>query len=222
MNRLRRVLLAFLLEGFGAAVAALLLFAWLAREVLTGGARALDYGARDFVQRIASPALTFAMRGFTFAGEWLSITELTVLSIVLFYRAGRKRAAVLIAITTAGGALLETTLKLIFRRDRPLPFFDTRLPSSYSFPSGHATLACCFFGGVAALLAAREPRLGVRIALWSAAALMAGLIGFSRIYLGVHFASDVLAGYSAAVVWVFTVAFVYKRWRTRRTPAARS
>src|SRR5215472_18700229 len=106
-------------------MAAMMLFAWLAREVIEGGTHTLDNGARQFVQRIASPTLTNAMRGFTFLGEWLSVTELTLLSIVVFYRAGRKRSAVLIAITTAGGALLETTLKLIFQRPRPEPFFGT-------------------------------------------------------------------------------------------------
>ena len=224
MNRLRQLVAAFLLEGFAAAVAALLLFAWLAREVIEGGTRALDYGARDLVQRIASPTLTNVMRGFTFLGEWLSITELTILSIVLFYRGGRKRSAVLIAITTAGGALLETALKLIFQRPRPEPFFGTKLPSSYSFPSGHAVLACCFFGSMAALLTAREPTRSVRIALWTTAALIAAFIGFSRIYLGVHYASDVIAGFAAAVVWTFTVASVYRirNSRNERTGAGPS
>jgi undecaprenyl-diphosphatase len=218
LNRLRKLLAAFLIEGFAVALAAAVLFAWLAREVIVGGTRALDFGARDLVQRIASPALTNAMRGFTFLGEWLSVTELAVLSIVLFYRTGRKRSAVLIAITTAGGALLETFLKLIFQRPRPIPFFDTQLPSSYSFPSGHAVLAFCYFGSMAALLTAREPKRGVRIALWAAAAVIATAIGMSRIYLGVHYASDVIAGYAAAVVWIFTVASVYGRWRRRARP----
>jgi len=215
MTRLRQLLAAFLVEGFAAAMAALLLFAWLARQVMEGGTRTLDFAARDFIQRIASPPLTNAMRGFTFLGEWLSITELTAFAMVLFYRNGRKRSALLIGITTAGGFLLETTLKLIFQRPRPSPFFDTRLPSSYSFPSGHAVLACCFFGSMAALVTAREPRRGVRIAVWAAAALIAALIGCSRVYLGVHYASDVIAGFAAAVVWVFTVATVYRRRRQK-------
>jgi undecaprenyl-diphosphatase len=216
LNRFRQFLLTFLLSGFAAAIAALVLFGWLAHEVLRGGTRALDTGARTFAQHIATPVLTNVLRGFTFLGEWLSITELTLLSIVLFYRAGRKRSAILIAVTTAGGALLETTLKLIFRRHRPEPFFGTHLPSSYSFPSGHAVLAFCFFGSMAALLTAREPKRGVRVALWTAAAVIAALIGFSRVYLGVHYASDVIAGYTAAVVWIFTVASVYKMRQARR------
>jgi undecaprenyl-diphosphatase len=183
--------------------------------VIRESAHALDLAARDFVQRIASPMLTEAMRGFTFLGGWLSIAALTILSVVLFLRNERKRAAALIAIATAGGALFETALKLIFHRHRPAPFFDTPLPTTYSFPSGHATLACCFFGSMAALLTVREPNRGKRIALWSAAATLATLIGFSRIYLGVHYASDVIAGYATAVVWVFTIAGIYKRRKSR-------
>jgi undecaprenyl-diphosphatase len=215
LNRLRQLVVAFLVSGFAAALAALALFSWLAEEVMKGGVRTFDAAARDFVQRIASTRLTEAMRGFTFLGEWLSIFDLTILAILLFYREGRKRAALLMAITTAGGALLETMLKQMFHRVRPAPFFDTPLPSSYSFPSGHAVLACCFFGSLAAMITAREPKRAVRIAVWTAAALLAALIGFSRVYLGVHYASDVIAGYAAAVVWVFTVGSVYKISRGR-------
>src|SRR5215831_1187515 len=120
-KKLRELIAAFLLSGLAAAIAALMLFAWLAREVIGGGTHSLDFGARDFVQRIASPILTHFLRGFTFLGEWLSIAELTALAAVLFWRVGRKRSAVLIAITTAGGALLEATLKLMFHRARPSP-----------------------------------------------------------------------------------------------------
>jgi len=218
LNRLRALLATWLLSGFAAATAALMLFAWLAREVVAGGTEALDFGARHFVQRIASSTLTDVMRGFTFLGEWLSIAELTILSIVMFYRHGRKRSAILIAITIAGGWALESMLKLIFQRPRPAPFFGTRLPSSYSFPSGHAVLACCYFGAMAALLTAREPKRGVRIAIWAAAAIIAAMIGSSRIYLGVHYASDVIAGYTAAIVWIFTVAEVYKRRPSASAP----
>src|SRR5689334_10010650 len=146
--------------------------------------------------------LTNALRGFTFVGEWLSIAELTILAILLFYREGRKRASILMTITIIGGAALETILKHLFHRVRPSPFFDTPLPSSYSFPSGHAMLSCCFFGSLAALLAAREPKRSARIAIWTAGALLAAVIGFSRVYLGVHYASDVIAGYASAAVWV--------------------
>ena len=218
MKRLRQLAAAFLLSGLAAAVAALLLFSWLAQEVAAGDSRHFDQAARDFVQRIASTPLTNAMRGLTFLGEALQITELLILVVVLFFRAGRKRAAWLMIITMAGGLLLERLLKLLFHRTRPEPFFGTLLPSSYSFPSGHALLSCCFFGALAAMLTVREPSRKVRIAVWTVAAMLVASIGFSRVYLGVHYATDVIAGYAAAVVWVFCVGSVYK-WRTRRAQA---
>ena len=220
MKRLREIAAAFLLSGLAVAMDALALFSWLAQAVIGGDSRHLDQAARDFVQRIASRPLTEAMRGFTFLGESLQITELLILVGVLLYRQGRKRAAALMGITMAGGLLLEQLLKLLFHRTRPEPFFGTFRPSSFSFPSGHALLSCCFFGALAAMLTVREPRRKVRIAIWTAVALLSALIGVSRIYLGVHYATDVIAGYAAAVVWVFTVGSVYQ-WLSRRRARAR-
>ena len=219
MKRLRQLIAAFLFSGLAAAVAALLLFSWLAQQVIARGGHRLDREARDFVQHIASRPLTDAMRGFTFLGEGWQLTQLLALAVVLFFRAGRKRAAWLMIITMTGGLVLERLLKLLFHRARPEPFFGTLLPSSYSFPSGHALLSCCFFGALAAMLTIREPNRRVRLAVWTVAALLVGLIGFSRIYLGVHYVTDVIAGYAAAVVWVFAVGSVYRFLTRRRTQA---
>ena len=71
-----------------------------------------------------------------------------------------------------------------------------------------ALINCCFFGVMAAILTVRERRRWVRIAIWTVAAVLVALIGLSRIYLGVHYASDVVAGYLAAIVWIFTVSAV--------------
>jgi len=96
-------------------------------------------------------------------------------------------------------------LKVSFARARPIPFFDTLLPDSYSFPSGHALYAACFYGVLAWLVAARIRDRSLKILIWVLAVMIALLIGLSRIYLGVHYPSDVIAGYAAAIVWVLTV-----------------
>jgi undecaprenyl-diphosphatase len=220
LQRIRELVAAFLISGLAAAVGALALFSWLAQQIIDGESHHIDQAARDFVQRIAFPILTDAMRGFTVLGEGLQIAELLALASTLLFRAGRKRAAWLMIITMAGGLFLERLLKVLFHRTRPEPFFGTLLPSSFSFPSGHALQSCCFFGALAAMLTVREPNRGKRITIWTVAAVLVALIGFSRIYLGVHYVTDVIAGYSAAVVWVFSVRGVYQ-WRTRRRTQAR-
>ncbi|HLY91696.1 MAG TPA: phosphatase PAP2 family protein, partial [Candidatus Angelobacter sp.] len=80
-------------------------------------------------------------------------------------------------------------------------FFGS-LPNSYSFPSGHALTSLCFYGVMAGLLSARIKSLPWRIVMWTLAVLLIVSIGLSRIYLGVHYPSDVLAGYLAATLWV--------------------
>jgi undecaprenyl-diphosphatase len=119
------------------------------------------------------------------------------------------RLAALLAITMVGMAALEVALKLAFHRPRPVAFFGPT-PSSYSFPSGHAMGSVCFYGILAAILAARACGRVAKSSIWTAAVLFVGMIGYSRIYLGVHYPSDVIAGYCAGAVWVGAVGFLGK------------
>jgi undecaprenyl-diphosphatase len=122
----------------------------------------------------------------------------------------------LVVVTMAGAGLLDALLKLSFRRPRPAAFFDYPLPTSHSFPSGHAFFAASFFGGLAVLASARVRNPAFRIFIWLGAAALIVLVGLSRVYLGVHYPSDVLAGYAAATVWVAAVAFGDRLVRYRR------
>jgi membrane-associated phospholipid phosphatase len=198
---------ALLLAGLALAICSLLFFAWLAEEMLEGETGAFDEGVRSFAQSHASPALTSVMRGVTLLGSTKFLVALGICILIAFVLAGWRRGAMLFAVTMGGATVLNLALKSSFRRVRPAPFFDTPLPSSYSFPSGHALLSFCFYGALAAILAARLPCRSARAAVWVSATLLVALIGISRVYLGVHYPSDVLAGYAAAMVWVMTVAF---------------
>ncbi|PYQ56015.1 MAG: hypothetical protein DMF78_00220 [Acidobacteria bacterium] len=130
----------------------------------------------------------------------------TVIASFVFLRLRRLRAAILLLVTMVGATLLNWLLKLLFQRTRPVPFFGLDAPSSYSFPSGHALASFCFYGALAALVTARLRSRWLRLAIWALAALVIVAVGFTRIYLGVHYASDVIAGYAAAFVWVLAVA----------------
>lgn len=212
---LSRHLGATLLIGLAIAVGALLLFAWLADEVLAGETIRFDAAIRGIIHQYASPVLTSLMRAVTMFGSPRILIPLCLGVAAGFLIAGWRRAVVLLSITFLGAILLDVVLKLSFHRTRPVPFFDTPLPSSYSFPSGHALWSFCFYGALAAIITGRVRSRFARTIIWALAGLMILLIGISRIYLGVHYPSDVLAGYAAALVWVIAVAIGDRLLRRR-------
>jgi membrane-associated phospholipid phosphatase len=207
-KRLLEFISLSLLLGLAAAIASLVFFGWLADEVLEGETRHFDDVTRAAVHTLASPALTTAMRGISFLGSTLFLTAATILVVAWFALRKWGREAKLFAITMIGASLLNTTLKLAFKRPRPVPFFDLTPPETYSFPSGHSLASCCFFAGLAAILSGRVKSRRTRTIIWIAAAVMFLLIGLSRIYLGVHYTTDVIAGFAAALIWILVIRFV--------------
>jgi undecaprenyl-diphosphatase len=145
------------------------------------------------------------MKLVTFIGRLYSVLPLAAGVIVVLWRTGLKREAWVLAFVMAGEVPIEQVLKWAIHRPRPSPFFSYALPSSYSFPSGHALASVLLFGTLAALLAPHIRGKSNKLLLWLAAALMIAAIGFSRVYLGVHYPTDVIAGYAAGLAWVLTV-----------------
>jgi undecaprenyl-diphosphatase len=133
-----------------------------------------------------------------------------------FQAKGWPRGALLVVVTLAGAGLLNWLLKFSFARVRPASYFDYPLPGSPSFPSGHALYAASVFGGLAVLLTARIRNRLPQLAIWFVATLVILLVGVSRVYLGVHYPSDVLAGYAIGIIWVTAVAFGDRLARRRR------
>jgi undecaprenyl-diphosphatase len=209
-----------LLIGLGTAIITLIFFGWLADEALEGETRNFDDFTRAAVHQLASPLLTSIMRGFSFVGSTISLTFGTIIVVWRFAMRRWGREAKLFAITMVGAGLLNTTLKLAFKRARPAPFFDLTPPETYSFPSGHALTSAVFFGALAAILTARIKSRRVRAAIWIVASTMFLLIGLSRIYLGVHYTTDVIAGFAAALIWILVVRFVEMQLARRRRRTA--
>lgn len=217
----QRLMSAALVIGLLAAAAALWLFTWLGREVLEGEMLSFDDGIRGMVHSIATPSLTAIMRAGSVYGGPVVLIPAGLVAALAFFLRGWHRGALLVVVTLAGAGLLNGLLKLSFARVRPEAFFDYPLPPSPSFPSGHALYAVSVFGGLAALLSARLKHYALRIAVWSGATALIVLVGLSRVYLGVHYPSDVLAGYSVGVIWVTAVAFgdrLARHRRRRRSP----
>jgi undecaprenyl-diphosphatase len=195
------------------AAASLILFAWLSAEVLDRQSLAFDFAVRIAVHRQSTSVLTFLMRGLSVLGSAEVMFPLVLVTLAVMAGIGVRRHAILLVGTLTGAAVLELALKLAFHRTRPQPFFDYPLPDTYAFPSGHAMIALCFYTALAWILSSRLAKRWSRVAVWTVAGLLIGLIGLSRIYLGVHYPSDVLGGYAAGMVWMASVAKV-RNWRS--------
>ena len=211
-----------LVAGLLVAATALVLFTWLGREILEGEVLAFDDRLRALVHDFASPRLTSVMRGASFYGGPTVLIPVGLLTAVAFLVRGWHRGALLVVVTLVGAGLLNGLLKFSFARVRPASFFDYPLPISPSFPSGHALYAASVFGGLAVLLAARVRSRLLEIVIWLIALSLILLVGLSRVYLGVHYPSDVMAGYAIGSVWVSAVALGDRLFRHRRKRQAPS
>ena len=203
--------------GMLASIATLLFFAWLSNEMLKGDTQHFDEVTRNAVHQIASPTLTAIMRGISFTGSTLFLTCTTIVMFIWLMSRGWRRDAWLLAITMIGASILDTTLKLSFQRARPVPFFNLLAPQSYSFPSGHSLASFCFYGALASILTTRITNSKINLVTWITAATLVLLIGLSRIYLGVHYTTDVVAGFAAAFIWIAVIRFVEMRIVKRRS-----
>ncbi len=192
----------------GVALAALACFLWLASEISRNATMDFDLSLRGEIHTLASAPLTWAMLAVTQFGSAAFLIVLGLVAVWRLVRLGRGNAALKLAIVIIGADILDLSLKLVFHRVRPHAFFGVAEPATYSFPSGHAIMSCAFYGALAAILAAGCDRAR-RAAVWTAAALLVLAVGFSRVYLGVHYPTDVVGGYAVAVAWLAAVRVGY-------------
>lgn len=155
------------------------------------------------------------MVAVTALGYYRVVLPLLAIFVVVFYLKGWRLSAVLLTVSTAGGMFLTTVLKAVFQRSRPELFQTGYEAGFYSFPSGHATVAVGFYG-MLALILAYQARGALRWIIGAAGVVLVILIGFSRLYLGVHYPTDVLAGYLSAPLWVVCVGLLYVAWLSVR------
>jgi undecaprenyl-diphosphatase len=198
-----------LVVGFFVALVAGALFFQIADEVFEATATlAIDASAQQIARSIASPALTSFVLGITRIGNTEVITVLSiVVAVVLAVRHSRRRLYAFIA-TMAGGSLLNVVLKEYFRRARPFedPTADVAALTTahgYSFPSGHTMGSMLFFGSLAYVIyfsVEKHRRWRWPAVIICVLATLA--IGLTRVYLGVHFLSDVVGGWIAALCWI--------------------
>jgi membrane-associated phospholipid phosphatase len=182
-------------------VFALLIFGWMATGIVSGSLARFDLESAALVHQLATPATTVLMRVASTVGAAAFLLPLFIVAATVLVISGRRKDMTRFALTMSGATLIELTLKHSFHRPRPMALFASATFSTYSFPSGHALSALCFYGQLAVLRAGRTNNKTLRVLIWSAASSLMLMIGLSRIYLGAHYTTDVIAGYAAAAAW---------------------
>lgn len=206
----------------GAFAAGLLtVFGLVADQVFDGDSADFDNWAVMLFRDPASPAMPIgprwifeAIRDLTALGSF-SVLGVLVIGVVLhFLLTGAYRTGVLVAVSVLGGTILSQTLKSVF--DRPRPDLAAAIDVfTSSFPSGHATISAVVYLTIGAILAERAKRWPARVFYIVGAAFLTVIIGASRVYLGVHFPTDVLAGWSLGAAWSLICLMVAHGLRMR-------
>jgi undecaprenyl-diphosphatase len=190
-------------------VICILLFAWISYQVFALKNEKIDNDLLSFVSStLESARLTVFIKDVTFFGAALFLKIVYGFIILLFVLLKKYRRALQIFVTGAGSFLLSDLLKLAFHRARPLNSLIGPV-EQFSFPSGHAIAAVVFYGLMAYLLSGTKfPRPAKIIGSFVLVAFSI-LIGFSRVYLHVHYPSDVLAGFCVGAAWLIFMVLVY-------------
>lgn len=161
-----------------------------------------DEAIMEAVHRIDNVSTHNAMHAVTQLGSHAAIGAAAGITAIMMLRQGRKHDAWTVAISTGGAMAINTILKNIFRRQRPIEMARRiTLPKSHSFPSGHSLLSAATYPIVAHHLVERHS-LPVQAAVHTLAGMVILSVGFSRVYFGVHFPSDVLGGFAAGFGWL--------------------
>lgn len=208
-----RLALAFVLLALGGFVA-------LAGQMHHAATARWDEAALQLAQqwRATHPLVDMVMREFSALGSTPVLTLFTVLAAGYLCCVDRPARAAAVSVAMITGALAVTALKTAFGRARPDPAFAALVQEGLSFPSGHASMSAVFYLTVGTLIAQRHARLRERSFLMAAAVFMAVLIGVTRVMLGVHWASDVLAGWAFGAGWAALWFCIAARLRDARGP----
>ncbi|MER9493978.1 phosphatase PAP2 family protein [Mesorhizobium sp. M0320] len=182
-------------------------FGLLAEEVIEGDTGGFDRAvlmafrsADDPTNPIGPPWLEEMGRDVTSLGSFAFLGFVSVAAVGYLLIAGKRRYAVLVAAAVAGGEAISTLLKIAFDRTRPDLIHATRVFTA-SFPSGHAMLSAVTFLTLGALLAKANPDPRFKAYFVSLAVFLTVMVGLSRVYLGVHYPTDVIAGWCVGSAW---------------------
>jgi membrane-associated phospholipid phosphatase len=209
----------------GIALGVLTIGAWafgaVAEEVAEGDTATDDQRIADWLHGRATDPLTDVFRAITWTGNGGFLAVVVFVVAVLLWRRRLVTDGLFVVLAFAGAEVITFGMKQGFRRERP--FFEDPLAtaSSFSFPSGHSLVSLAVYGSIALVVARHARSRRVAATAPGVAAVWILAIGFSRLYLGVHFLSDVVAGFAAGAAWL-ALLYLALEARTRYTSRYRA
>lgn len=170
----------------------------------------------DLHDPVGGRALEEAMRDVTALGGFTLLTLFTVVAVLTFLAHGKRLHAALMTAAVLGANFSGSQLKHLYGRPRPDVVPHGVYVYSASFPSGHSLMSSAFYLTLAVLLASLEARRSVKLTFFLLAALIMAAVGFSRVYLGVHWPSDVLGGWCAGAAWALAAWIALRGFAARK------
>jgi undecaprenyl-diphosphatase len=193
------IIAIFLLLGWGTK--AVTMFSIIDRQILLA------------IVSIRNPLLTVIFKTITIAANIEFFLMLMPLLILLFLYKGLIYHIAFLLFALLGSSVLNHLFKIFFVRIRPINFFMLA-ETGYSFPSAHAMVSLCFYGMLAFIIIQFSEKKAAFVII-PAFALLIVLIGFSRLYLGLHWPSDIIGGYAAGSVWLIVCISLFNRFKNK-------
>lgn len=185
------------------------LFWLIVATIANGTIENFDLPIIEFIQGMEVPSLTLILKTFTWIGSGIGVTVITLfICFILYFKEHRRAQAWLFAFTIVSTIALNEGLKRIFTRSRP-EIHRLMDAGGYSFPSGHTMMAISLYAMIVYVFWPRLTTIVSRIALVITASFIAFLIAVSRIYVGVHYPSDIAGGFMMSTLWLTIVLLVY-------------
>ena len=191
-----------------------MLFVLLTILMVTGNLQWFDDPIREWVYSIRNPALTEVLKVITYMGNWQTITLLCI--VLLLFRKTRLRYGVPVSAGAIFVTIFNRIIKLIFKRPRPEESLHLIEEGGYSFTSGHSITSMVVFGLLIYLVRKYVKNRKAANILTAALAVPWIFIGLSRIYMGVHFPSDVLAGWALGAAVLVGIIVIVEKCDARR------
>lgn len=211
MNRLSR----HLLSAFIVCILAGIIFGYIVTTIRSMAIEHFDLAVIHYVQGLETSSLTIVMKIFTWIGSGYIVSIIALIGFLFLYRKQKNRGqAFLLVSVVLGTMLLNHLLKLYFKRERPEIHRLIEI-GGFSFPSGHSMMAFSLYAIIAYITWHHTKTMTGKTLLLIFSIIMIVMIGVSRIYLGVHYPSDVVGGYAASTLLVTIAIIVYHYARKR-------